>query len=51
MINIVVTCHCVQGGAFRLLQLNVMYNFSKITSWHVCSLNVVRVLHIQAKQN
>jgi hypothetical protein len=51
MINIIVTCNCVQGGVSQLLQLNVMHNLSKITSWHVCSLNVVRVLHIQTKQN
>jgi hypothetical protein len=31
---------------FQLLQLDVMHNFSKITNWHVCSLDVVSVLHV-----
>jgi hypothetical protein len=48
------SCHmllCTRCQISSLLQLNVMHNLNKIANWHVCSLDVVNVLHIQAKKN
>jgi nanoRNase/pAp phosphatase (c-di-AMP/oligoRNAs hydrolase) len=48
--NIVIASHYVQGGAFfQFLQLDVMHNFNKITSSHVCPVNVIELLHMQTK--
>jgi hypothetical protein len=47
--NIVIASHYVQGGAafFQFLQPDVMHNFNKITSGHICPSKLLKLCKYQ----